>query len=60
MQKEYKLFEVRLSEAEAKMNDMAKHGWEVVSTDTYLGGMAHTKSGTPMLIVFSREIRDEK
>mgnify|MGYP003429653667 FL=1 len=55
MQKEYKILEVKLSEAEVKMNEMAKHGWEVVSTDTYLGGMAHTKAGTPMLIVFGRE-----
>ena len=57
MQKEYKILEVKLSEAEVKMNEMAKHGWEVVSTDTYLGGMAHTKAGTPMLIVFAREIQ---
>ena len=42
-------------ELQEKMNEMAKHGWEVVSTDTYLGGMAHTKAGTPMLIVFGRE-----
>lgn len=55
MQKEYKILEVKLSEAEVKMNEMAKHGWEVVSTDTYLGEMAHTKAGTPMLIVFGRE-----
>ncbi len=59
MQKEYKILEVKLSEAETKMNDMAKHGWEVVSTDTYLGGMARTKAGTPMLIVFAKEINRE-
>ena len=41
------------------MNDMAKHGWEVASTDTYFGGVAHTKAGTPMLIVFAREINNE-
>lgn len=58
MQKEYKILEVKLSEAEAKMNDMAKRGWAVVSTDTYLGGMARTKAGTPMLIVFEREIEE--
>jgi hypothetical protein len=57
--KEYKILEVKLGEAEARMNDMAKHGWEVASTDIYLGGMAHTKAGTPMLIVFEREF-DEK
>ena len=56
MQKEYKIIEVKLSEAETKMNDMAKLGWEVVSTDTYFNGVAHTKAGTPMLIVFAREI----
>ncbi len=57
--KEYKIIEIKLSEAEAKMNDMAKRGWEVVSTDAYLGGVARTKAGTPMLIVFAREIKDE-
>lgn len=56
--KEYKILEVKLSEAEAKMNDMAKHGWEVASTDIYMGGMAHTKSGTPMLIVFERDLNN--
>lgn len=56
--KEYKILEVKLGEAEARMNDMAKHGWEVASTDIYLGGMAHTKAGTPMLIVFERELND--
>lgn len=57
--KEYKIIEIKLSEAEAKMNDMAKRGWEVVSTDAYLGGVARTKAGTPMLIVFAREISEE-
>lgn len=59
MHKEYKILEVKLSEAEEKMNDMAKHGWEVVSTDTYLGGMARTKAGTPMLIVFAKDVVEE-
>ena len=59
MQKEYKILEVKLGEAEAKMNDMAKHGWEVVSTDIYLGGMAHTKAGTPLLITFAKGIDEE-
>ncbi len=58
--KEYKILEIKLSEAEAKMNDMAKRGWEVTSTDIYLGGVAHTKAGTPMLITFSRELSDEE
>ena len=59
MQKEYKILEVKLGEAEVKMNEMAKHGWEVVSTDVYAFGMAHTKAGTPMLIVFGREVQSE-
>ncbi len=58
--KEYKILEIKLSEAEAKMNDMAKRGWEVASTDIYLGGVAHTKAGTPMLITFSRELSNEE
>ncbi len=59
MQKEYKILEVKLGEAESKMNEMAKHNWEVVSTDLYAFGMAHTKAGTPMVIVFGREIQGE-
>ena len=59
MQKEYKILEVKLSEAEEKMNDMAKHGWEVVSTDTYIGGKTRAKVGIPMLIVFAREVSEE-
>ena len=55
MQKEYKILEVKLSEAEEKMNDMAKHGWEVVCTDIYTGGIAHTKAATPILITFAKE-----
>ena len=54
--KEYKILEVKLGEAEARMNEMAKHGWVVASTDIYSGGVAHTKAGTPMLIVFEREL----
>lgn len=57
--KEYKILEIKLGEAEARMNDMAKHGWKVASTDIYTGGVAHTKAGTPMLIVFEREITEE-
>jgi hypothetical protein len=58
MKKEYKILEVKLSEAENKMNDMAKHNWEVVSTDTYIGGKTRAKAGIPMLIVFAREITE--
>ncbi len=57
--KEYKILEVKLSEAEARMNDMAKHGWSVASTNTFFNGVAHTKAGTPMLIVFEREVAEE-
>lgn len=59
MQKEYKILEVKLGEAEVKMNEMAKHGWEVVSTDVCSFGMTHTKAGTPVLIVFARDIKGE-
>lgn len=58
MQKEYKILEIKLGEAEAKMNDMAKHGWEVVSTDIYMGSMALTKASTPMIITFAKEIEE--
>lgn len=56
--KEYKILEVKLSEAETKMNDMAKLGWEVASTDLNLGGVALTKSATPLLITFSRKLNE--
>lgn len=59
MQKEYKILEVKLGEAEEKMNEMAKHGWEVVSTDIYMGSMALTKAGTPMLITFAKEVEEK-
>ena len=59
MQKEYKILELKLGDAEEKMNEMSKHGWEVVSTNIHSFGMAHTKAGTPMLIVFEREINKE-
>ena len=59
MQKEYKILELKLGEAEEKINDMSKHGWEVVSTNLHSFGVAHTKAGTPMLIVFEREINKE-
>lgn len=59
MQKEYKILELKLGEAEEKMNEMSKHGWEVVSTNIHSFGVAHTKAGTPMLIVFEREINKE-
>ena len=59
MQKEYKILELILGEAEAKMNEMTKHGWEIVSTNLHSFGMAHTKAGTPMIIVFSREINND-
>lgn len=59
MQKEYKILELKLGEAEEKMNEMSKHGWEVVSTNLHSFGVAHTKAGTPMLIVFEREINKE-
>ena len=57
--KEYKILEVKLSEAEARMNEMAKHGWAVASTNTDFNGMAHTKAATPMLIVFERELEEK-
>ncbi len=60
MQKEYKIIEVKLCDAETKMNDMAKYGWEVVSTDVYLGGTAITKAKTPMLITFAKEIQKDE
>ncbi len=57
--KEYKLLEIKLGEAEAKMNDMAKHGWSVTAIDSYFNGAAHTKAGTPMLILFEKEIEEK-
>lgn len=55
--KQYKVVEVKVSEAEAKMNDMSKEGWEVVSTSIFHGATAFTKAGTTMFITFSKERR---
>ena len=43
-----------------KMNDMAKYGWEVVSSDIYLGDTAITKANTPMFITFAKEIKTDE
>ena len=56
MQKEYKILEVKICDAETKMNDMAKHDWEVISTDIYSAGPAMAKAKTPVFITFAREI----
>ena len=42
--------EVKISEAEEKMNEMAKEGWKVVSTSIYNGGAALTKASTIMIM----------
>lgn len=60
MQKEYKILEVKLCDAEAKMNDMAKYGWEVVATDVFPSSTAITKAKTPMLITFAKEIQSKE
>lgn len=60
MQKEYKIIEVKLCDAETKMNDMAKYGWEVVSTDVFPSGTAISKAKTPMLITFSKGVQIEE
>jgi len=59
MQKEYKILEVKLCDAENKMNDMAKYGWEVVSTEVFPSGTAISKAKTPVLITFAKEIQSE-
>ncbi len=53
-EKEYRLIEVRLDSAEAKMNEMAREGWEVAGTAIYLGGMTLKKETTPVMITFCR------
>lgn len=54
--KQYKVVEVKVSGAEVKMNDMAKDGWEVVSTSIFLSATAFTKAGTSMFITFSKYV----
>lgn len=54
--KQYKVVEAKVSVAEEKMNDMAKQGWEVVSTSIFLGATSFTKAGTTMFITFSKEV----
>ena len=45
--KEYKIVEVKRAKAENVMNDMAKQGWEVVSTTCW---------GAYLVITFSKEV----
>jgi hypothetical protein len=58
-EKEYRLVEVRLGEAEDTMNAMARDGWEVAGTAFYPGGAALTKAGTVLFITFARDVSDE-
>lgn len=53
---EYKIVEVKIFEAEAKMNEMLKEGWKVVSTSLYEGGANLTKAGTIMVITFAKNL----
>lgn len=53
--KEYKVLEIKANEAEGKMNEMAKQGWEVVCTNIYPGATIFTSS-SPMFITFVREV----
>ena len=47
--KEYKMVETRKKQAEKLMNDMAKEGWEVVSTSYW------SMLTISLLITFARE-----
>ena len=48
--KEYKIVKVKKSQAEAVMNEMARQGWEVVSTNFW----SYWKIS--IMITFSRDI----
>ena len=37
-------------------DEMAKDGWEVISTSIYLGGTALTRDSSVMYITFGREV----
>jgi len=49
--KEYKVIETRRHNVEKLMNDMAKQGWEVVSTALWRKLISHV-----LLITFSKEV----
>lgn len=49
--KEYKVIETRKHNAEKLMNEMAKQGWEVVSTTHWINLISHA-----LLITFSKEM----
>ncbi len=57
--KEYRLVEVRLRDAEATMNAMARDGWFVAGVASYSGSMELTKAGTKLFITFGRDASDE-
>ena len=54
--KEYQVVEEKIAKAEARMNQMAKDGWEVISTSIYLGGTALTRDSSVMYSTFGREV----
>lgn len=49
--KEYKVIETRRHNAEKLMNEMAKQGWEVVSTTHWIKLISHA-----LLITFAKEM----
>lgn len=53
--KEYKLLQTKAKEAEGKMNEMAKLGWEVVCTNIYPGATILTENA-PVFITFVKEV----
>ena len=48
--KEYKIVDTKKNDAESVMNEMARQGWEVVSTTYYHGGWKPV-----IMITFSRD-----
>ena len=54
--KEYRIVEKKIAKAEARMNEMAKDGWEGISTSIYLDGTALTRDSSVMYITFGREV----
>ena len=54
--KQYIVVEAKVRDAEVKMNNMAKEGWEVVTTSIFPGATAFTSASTTMFITFSKDV----
>ena len=52
---EYKVVTTNVKSAEDVINELAREGWQVISTNT-VSGMSITVNSTPMIVTFGRKV----